>query len=56
MTDQTVQTLLWCLAAICAIHGAVVYSIVRLLVTGRAIFERRNGAPQLVYERDREHR
>lgn len=41
MTDDTVRTLVWAVVFIFAMQGFWSYAIVRMLVTGKAIFERR---------------
>lgn len=45
--DEVIKTVAWVVVFVTAINGAVVYAIVRLLTTGRAMFERR--------ERDRDN-
>ena len=40
MNYDVIPTICLCVVAVFAIQGASVYAIVRLLVTGRAIFER----------------
>ena len=42
MTDQTLQTILWTVVMVFAIQALLTYSLVRLFVTGRAMFERRS--------------
>lgn len=41
MSDETIRTLAWTVTFIFAIHAGVVYALVRFLITGKAIFERR---------------
>lgn len=45
MSDETVKTIIWAVLIAFALHGFVVYTIIRLLVTGRPLFERRGEAP-----------
>jgi hypothetical protein len=41
MGDETVKTIIWAVLIAFAIHGFVLYTVIRLLVTGRSVFERR---------------
>lgn len=41
MNEETVKTIAWTLTMIFGMQGAVIYAVIRLLVTGRTIFERR---------------
>lgn len=42
MTDETVKTLVWAVVFLFAIQSFTSYAIVRLFITGKGIFERRD--------------
>lgn len=41
MSDETIRTLAWAAVFLFAIQGFTIYAVVRLLTTGRDVFERR---------------
>jgi len=53
MSYDIIPTVVFGVVAVFAIQGATIYSIARLLVTGRAVFERREHEPRIVSLHDR---
>ena len=41
MTEETIRTICWAFAACFTVQGITVYSIVRLIVTSKPLFERK---------------
>jgi hypothetical protein len=41
MSDETIRTVCWTVAFLAAIQGFSIYCVVRLAMTGRGMFERR---------------
>lgn len=41
MSEDTLRTVCWCVVVLFAIQGITIYSVVRLLATGRPLFERK---------------
>ena len=42
MSDDTIRTLCWSVVVLAAIQAGAIYCVVRLALTGRSLFERRD--------------
>lgn len=42
MSDETIRTVCWAVCFLAAIQAFSIYCVVRLAITGRALFERRD--------------
>lgn len=42
MSDETIRTVCWAVCVLAAIQAFSIYCVVRLAVTGKAMFERRD--------------